>query len=432
MRIKGNSVVKKMVRFETVIATLHLLVYSSGRDLSATVRRFNMNNEEHTRPASERQIEFALLWGEMAQSEDWDGYESIQHLLKDKTHSYSHHHHRHWTYENNRGHNSEDEDALISPPTSSPIVDSLISDATFLDVMPTIVPATLSMTSPTTSPTTSPQTSPTTSPITLPTTSQQTLPVTSQKTSPLTMPQATSPPPTILSTMRPTAFHHDTRSCATNDNKVVHKLKMNFAYVGESTTQSTNFILPLEDIILESVANSTLDCSLENTLIEMQSVPRDSGLASVPCNITHPDAVKCTVVLGYMTLGFTDAGEKSKEKRKVIRSIRNAMEGDLLLDSAKMKNLVRVTFVGPTESKKLKVVESKEEIRSKGGNTLVLGASIATIILLAGFTCNAVRSRRKDNEQSSFVRRLAPMVFTEKMSCEDDYNKRTIVDTLEL
>merc|ERR1719491_150474 len=41
---------------------------------------------------SQRDTTFARIWGDQLQSEDLDNYESIQHFLKSRSHSYHHHH----------------------------------------------------------------------------------------------------------------------------------------------------------------------------------------------------------------------------------------------------------------------------------------------------------------------------------------------------
>jgi len=57
-------------------------------------------------------------------------------------------------------------------------------------------------------------------------------------------------------------------------------MKINFAYTAETTTEGTNFIPPLEQIILDSVADSVLKCTAGSSLLEIKSGPDDRLLDS--------------------------------------------------------------------------------------------------------------------------------------------------------
>jgi len=375
-----------MLRFKIALITFQLLKYSSGRDLGVPVRRLNINNEESTQPSSsERDVKFALLWGEMAQSEDWDGYESIQHLLKGRSHSYHHHHRKNRSHKkkhkSHSGDSYEENPVLVFPPTSAPTSENTKEN----EIPTTEIPVVTNV--PTSSPTTS---SPTTS-----------SPTTSSPTSSPTSPKE------IEQTSAPTLFNPNLRSCPKSDDSVIDEIKINFAYVAETTRETTDFMIPLENVILDSVADSILSCAADSSLITLQSSPEDRSLNNVPCNITHPEAIACTVVLGYMTMGFIETKETTWHKKEAIQAIHEAMEDGTLVGRAKMADLVSLTFIGPKDKMKKNPDKSEEGIGSEGGNTLVMGASVAVIILFAGLALNSVRRKQTHDKKTKFDKKLS-------------------------
>jgi len=95
-----------------------------------------------------------------------------------------------------------------------------------------------------------------------------------------------------------------------------------------------------------------------------------------------------------MTLGFSKNGAKSAEKKKVLNAIRRDMEDGLLIDRTKMAYLVSLAFTGPSEAKQMKINNTTERIRKEGGNTLIMGASIAIVFLVAGLALNFAREEK--------------------------------------
>jgi len=136
----------------------------------------------------------------------------------------------------------------------------------------------------------------------------------------------------------------------------------------------------------------------------------------VPCNITHPEAIACTVVLGYMTMGFVESKETTWYKQEAIQAIREAMEDGTLVDGTKMADLVSLSFIGPKDTTVKNPVKSEEGI-SQGGNALIMAAPIAAILFMAGLVLASLRKRDAHDKETKFDNKLSPI---ESSASRDD------------
>merc|ERR1712150_226929 len=163
-------------------------------------------------------------------------------------------------------------------------------------------------------------------------------------------------------------------------------------------TNGTEFIKPLERIILDNVASDILDCKDEQNLVYLDSDPMDQALHSAPCEIYAKDAVQCVVVLAYMTLGFKDPRVIESE-RQILSSIQNIIGMDLLNSSDVAPNIVNITYVGPEvkgEGGEFVSIKSRNREYRTGAFAISSFASFSLILIIVLAGKAEVRKRNEN------------------------------------
>jgi len=395
-----------MILSRSVLFLSLLQASCATQNVGLKVSRLN-SDEKNQRIKDQRDVRFQLLWGD-TEDEDWDKFESFRRFLGDSSHSYS----SSLSDDNDNGHSNGHDlsgpatDDYFQLPTASPVETtepSSLVEFKFPTTSPTEItdPSTIAaeFKSPTTSPvdntTDAPTPTPSLSPISEPTTEPT-------KNSKITE-QSTEVP----------ALTSSIRSCYTNPSTGEPEMgntttsTLNFAYVAELKESTTSFVAPLEQKMLESVA-TFLNCDdgnrrhlqlvYESPIVAIDSTPSDRILPSAPCEVTNPSASKCVVVLGYMTLGFSE-DFKRETKRQILIQVKEKFNTGAYLDPNTSPELVQLNYLGPEvegDFTDLNLSAYEIAFRNTGSTAILISASL---MLLASAAIITITKRHRGKNQ---------------------------------